>query len=179
MVVVTLPVLYAHRLGCEPGPDSSRAALQAMLAGRVDGVETDACLTADGRLVLLHDPVAEQLHDDVARLGAPDGGALPLIVSRLLPTGCRVVNRTTWPTERRVVRPGLVVRAQQLAGRRGPNSHERISQFSRAVSWGRGLGQLIPRRAGSTGDEPAARNESAEARAGGRAEQTSFECWFT
>ena len=32
---------------------------------------------------------------------------------------------------------------------------------------------------GSMGDEPAASDESAEARAGGRAEQTSFECWFT
>src|ERR1035437_3385723 len=55
-VVATLPSLYAHRLGREPGPDSSRAALRATLAGPVDGLETDACLTADGRLVLLHDP---------------------------------------------------------------------------------------------------------------------------
>jgi glycerophosphoryl diester phosphodiesterase len=56
IVVVMRPALYAHRLGREPGPDSSRAALRATLAGRVDGLETDACLTADGRLVLLHDP---------------------------------------------------------------------------------------------------------------------------
>jgi glycerophosphoryl diester phosphodiesterase len=56
IVVATLPPLYAHRLGREPGPDSSRAALQATLAGPVGGLETDACLTADGRLVLLHDP---------------------------------------------------------------------------------------------------------------------------
>jgi glycerophosphoryl diester phosphodiesterase len=49
MVMPTLPLLYAHRLGREPGPDST-------LAGPVDGLETDACLTADGRLVLLHDP---------------------------------------------------------------------------------------------------------------------------
>jgi hypothetical protein len=56
VVVVTLPPLYAHRLGREPGPDSSRAALRATLAGAVDGLETDACLTADGRLALLHDP---------------------------------------------------------------------------------------------------------------------------
>jgi glycerophosphoryl diester phosphodiesterase len=54
--VATLPLLYAHRLGREPGPDSSRAALRATLAGLVDGLETDTCLTADGRLVLLHDP---------------------------------------------------------------------------------------------------------------------------
>jgi glycerophosphoryl diester phosphodiesterase len=54
--VATLTPLYAHRLGREPGPDSSRAALQATLAGPVGGLETDACLTADGRLVLLHEP---------------------------------------------------------------------------------------------------------------------------
>jgi glycerophosphoryl diester phosphodiesterase len=48
--------LYAHRLGREPGPDSSRAALRATLAGPVGGLETDVCLTADGQLILLHDP---------------------------------------------------------------------------------------------------------------------------
>jgi glycerophosphoryl diester phosphodiesterase len=48
--------LVAHRLGRVPGPDSSRATLEATLAGPVDGIETDVCLTADGRLVLLHDP---------------------------------------------------------------------------------------------------------------------------
>jgi glycerophosphoryl diester phosphodiesterase len=56
VAVTSLPALYAHRLGRDPGPDSSRAALAATLAGPVDGLETDACLTADGRLVLLHDP---------------------------------------------------------------------------------------------------------------------------
>jgi glycerophosphoryl diester phosphodiesterase len=53
---MALPPLYAHRLGREPGPDSSRAALAATLAGPVDGLETDVCLTADGQLALLHDP---------------------------------------------------------------------------------------------------------------------------
>ncbi|HEV7806304.1 MAG TPA: glycerophosphodiester phosphodiesterase family protein [Solirubrobacteraceae bacterium] len=53
---MTLPALYAHRLGRDPGPDSSRAALHATLAGPVDGLEADVCLTADGRLALLHDP---------------------------------------------------------------------------------------------------------------------------
>jgi glycerophosphoryl diester phosphodiesterase len=54
--VLDLPALYAHRLGRVPGPDSSRAALDATLAVGVDGLETDVCLTADGRLALLHDP---------------------------------------------------------------------------------------------------------------------------
>ncbi len=57
--MLALPPLYAHRLGREPGPDSSRAALWSTLAGPVDGLETDVCLTADGLLALLHDPWLE------------------------------------------------------------------------------------------------------------------------
>jgi glycerophosphoryl diester phosphodiesterase len=67
-----LPALYAHRLGREPGPDSSRAGLRATLAGPVDGLETDVCLTADGRAVLLHDPwlsTATTLHGWAHRTG--------------------------------------------------------------------------------------------------------------
>jgi glycerophosphoryl diester phosphodiesterase len=51
-----LPPLYAHRLGRAYGPDSSAAALSGSLTAGVDGLETDVCLTADGALVLLHDP---------------------------------------------------------------------------------------------------------------------------
>jgi glycerophosphoryl diester phosphodiesterase len=51
-----LPPLYAHRLGRAYGPDSSAAALRGALAAGVDGLETDVCMTADGALVLLHDP---------------------------------------------------------------------------------------------------------------------------
>jgi glycerophosphoryl diester phosphodiesterase len=51
-----LPPLYAHRLGRAYGPDSSATALRGALAAGVDGLESDACLTADGALVLLHDP---------------------------------------------------------------------------------------------------------------------------
>ena len=51
-----LPPLYAHRLGRAYGPDSSAAALRGALAAGVDGLESDMCPTADGALVLLHDP---------------------------------------------------------------------------------------------------------------------------
>jgi glycerophosphoryl diester phosphodiesterase len=54
---MALPALYAHRLGRAYGPDSSAAALAGALAADVDGLETDVCLTADDRLVLLHDPL--------------------------------------------------------------------------------------------------------------------------
>lgn len=54
---VRLPPLYAHRLGRAYGPDSSLLALERTLAAPVEGLETDCCLTADGELVLLHDPL--------------------------------------------------------------------------------------------------------------------------
>ena len=54
-----LPPLYAHRLGRAYGPDSSGAALARALDGPLDGLETDCCLTADGELVLLHDPLLD------------------------------------------------------------------------------------------------------------------------
>jgi glycerophosphoryl diester phosphodiesterase len=54
-----LPPLYAHRLGRAYGPDSSRAALTGALRGPLEGLETDCCLTADGRLMLLHDPLLD------------------------------------------------------------------------------------------------------------------------
>ena len=52
-----VPPLYAHRLGRAYGPDSSAKALAGALNAGVDGLETDVCLTADGELVLLHDPL--------------------------------------------------------------------------------------------------------------------------
>jgi glycerophosphoryl diester phosphodiesterase len=52
-----LPALYAHRLGRAYGPDSSLAALDRALQQPLDGLETDCCLTVDGELVLLHDPL--------------------------------------------------------------------------------------------------------------------------
>jgi len=54
-----LPALYAHRLGRAYGPDSSAAALTRALERPLDGLETDCCMTVDGELVLLHDPLLE------------------------------------------------------------------------------------------------------------------------
>ena len=52
-----MPAIIAHRLGRAYGPDSSRQALRRSLSEPLDGLETDCCLTADGELVLLHDPL--------------------------------------------------------------------------------------------------------------------------
>jgi glycerophosphoryl diester phosphodiesterase len=47
----------AHRLGRAYGPDSSAVALARAITGPLAGLETDVVLTADGDLVLLHDPL--------------------------------------------------------------------------------------------------------------------------
>ncbi|MGI8904401.1 MAG: glycerophosphodiester phosphodiesterase [Solirubrobacteraceae bacterium] len=52
-----LPSLYAHRLGRAYGPDSSAQALTGALCQPLHGLESDCCLTRDGKLVLLHDPL--------------------------------------------------------------------------------------------------------------------------
>ena len=57
--MAVFPAIYAHRLGRAYGPDSSRAALARALQRPLDGLETDCCLTTDGELVLLHDPLLE------------------------------------------------------------------------------------------------------------------------
>ena len=51
------PRFFAHRFGRAYGPDSTRRTLAAALQAPLDGLETDCCLTADGRLALLHDPL--------------------------------------------------------------------------------------------------------------------------
>jgi glycerophosphoryl diester phosphodiesterase len=52
-----MPPLFAHRLGRANGIDSSMRTLRRTLDGPVGGLETDVCLTSDGDLVLLHDPL--------------------------------------------------------------------------------------------------------------------------
>jgi glycerophosphoryl diester phosphodiesterase len=94
------PALYAHRLGRAYGPDSSGTALARALERPLDGLETDCCLTADGELVLLHDPLLEVgttlsgwVHERTAaeiragRLRHPDGtpsDECPLLLDELL-----------------------------------------------------------------------------------------------
>ena len=50
------PPLYAHRFGRSYGADSTASTLAHALSGPIDGLESDCCLTADGRLALLHNP---------------------------------------------------------------------------------------------------------------------------
>jgi glycerophosphoryl diester phosphodiesterase len=87
-----IPPLYAHRLGRAYGPDSSARALAGALAARVDGLETDVCLTSDAELVLLHDPLLS-----VGTTG--DGWAHERTAGQILDT--RLRDRDGDPTDQR------------------------------------------------------------------------------
>lgn len=87
--------LYAHRLGRAYGPDNSRTALAGALAAGADGLESDVCLTADGGLVLLHDPwlpfgtnlegwAHERTSGELRRSRLRASGEAPLFVDDLL-----------------------------------------------------------------------------------------------
>jgi glycerophosphoryl diester phosphodiesterase len=92
-VIGVIP-LYAHRLGRAYGPDNSRSALAGALASDADGLECDVCLTADGELVLLHDPwlpVGTDLEGWAHERSAAElrrarlcGGEAPLFLEELL-----------------------------------------------------------------------------------------------
>lgn len=60
MAQAEAPRFVAHRFGRAYGPDSSRQALSRALEAPIAGVETDCCLTKDGRIVLLHELLLEQ-----------------------------------------------------------------------------------------------------------------------
>jgi glycerophosphoryl diester phosphodiesterase len=55
MAQAEAPRLIAHRFGRAYGPDSSRQALSRAIEAPIVGVETDCCLTKDGKVVLLHE----------------------------------------------------------------------------------------------------------------------------
>jgi len=74
--------VIAHRGGGSFGAENSIGAIESSLAAGADGVEIDVRLSADGTVVLLHDPdvgrttsghgrVAEMTFDELRSLGVP------------------------------------------------------------------------------------------------------------
>lgn len=84
------PLLLAHRGGGEEAPENSVEAFAHARSLGVRDIETDAHVTADGKVVLIHDDVVDRLFDatgpvallpwrDLAQLRSPQGGRIPLL----------------------------------------------------------------------------------------------------
>jgi glycerophosphoryl diester phosphodiesterase len=86
------PQVFAHRGGCDLGPENTIAAFDLGMAAKADGLELDVHLSADGVVVVHHDttldrttnasgPVAAKKADELARVDAgyrfERGGAFP------------------------------------------------------------------------------------------------------
>ena len=54
------PLVFAHRGGCATGPENTIAAFDRGIAAGADGLEMDVRLSADGIVVVHHDPTLER-----------------------------------------------------------------------------------------------------------------------
>ena len=108
--------LIAHRCGRGYGPDCSRRALRAAVAGGpLRGVETDVCLTRDGALACLHDaylPLATTLTG-----WAHERRAADVLAGRLLDRGGRATAERPLLVDELLdlVPPGLIVQVDVKA----------------------------------------------------------------
>ena len=81
------PLILAHRGAWQAAPQNSPAAVAAAIALGVDGVEIDVRRTADGRLVVVHDPrlgvhrLNRLTHEEIKARMAP--GQAPLLADLL------------------------------------------------------------------------------------------------
>ncbi len=63
-----LPVVFAHRGACAHAPENTLASFELALAQGTDAVELDAKLSADGHVVVFHDPTLDRTTDGTGRL---------------------------------------------------------------------------------------------------------------
>jgi glycerophosphoryl diester phosphodiesterase len=62
------PVIFAHRGASAHAPENTLAAFELALAQHADAIELDAKLSADGRVVVIHDPTVDRTTDGHGRV---------------------------------------------------------------------------------------------------------------
>ncbi len=62
------PLLIAHRGFGNHAPDNSAAAVELAIESGMDGVDLDTQLTADGQLVIFHDPTVDRLTNGTGKV---------------------------------------------------------------------------------------------------------------
>lgn len=84
------PLVLAHRGGGDEAPENTVEAFAHARSLGVRDIETDAHVTADGKVVLVHDPSVDRVTDgtgavammtwrEISRLRNPEGGRIPLL----------------------------------------------------------------------------------------------------
>ena len=76
------PVLFAHRGACAHAPENTLPAFELALLQGADGVELDVKLSADGQVVVIHDPTVDRTTNGQGRVRN-----LPLTELRALDAG--------------------------------------------------------------------------------------------
>ena len=54
------PVIFAHRGACAHAPENTLASFELALAQQADAIELDVKLSADGQVVVIHDPTVDR-----------------------------------------------------------------------------------------------------------------------
>jgi len=76
------PIIFAHRGDFAHAPENTLPSFQQALQKGADGVELDAKLTADGHVIVIHDPTVDRTTDGKGRVTS-----LPLEAVRKLDAG--------------------------------------------------------------------------------------------
>jgi glycerophosphoryl diester phosphodiesterase len=96
---------YAHQGGAWEGPSSTLYAIRHAIAAGASGVELDVHATADGHLVVTHDPTVDRTTDGTGEIAA-------LTLAEL-----RALDNAYWWAEGADVSPGLPEDAYPFRGR--------------------------------------------------------------
>src|SRR5512139_19181 len=65
---LTQPVIFAHRGASAHAPENTIAAFELALAQQADAVELDVKLSADGQVVVIHDPTVDRTTNGKGRV---------------------------------------------------------------------------------------------------------------
>jgi glycerophosphoryl diester phosphodiesterase len=65
---LTRPVIFAHRGACARAPENTIAAFELALAQQTDAIELDVKLSADGHVVVVHDPTVDRTTEGHGRV---------------------------------------------------------------------------------------------------------------
>ena len=86
------PLVFAHRGGCALGPENTLAAFDLGIAAGADGLELDVHLSADGVVVVHHDPTLDRTTAASGPLAARTAAELARIDA-----GCRFASAGSFP----------------------------------------------------------------------------------